>query len=141
MVPKSCPEIDMEFVYFLGGLLGRFGSPSTLKNKQNEWSVCTDHSFGLFSFSMFFISFCIKNGTVFGGKTEKKSIKNRAQSQDVHQRRLGDPFGDLLAPLETLSDPPGLPQDIDTHATRRQGDGEGPILEASSPQGKGAEAT
>ena len=68
--------------------------------------------------------FASKMAPFFGGKMEKKSIKNRAPPQDVHQRRLGDPFGDLLAPLETLSDPPGLPQDIDTHARRRRGDGD-----------------
>jgi len=65
MVPKSCPEIDVEFVHFLGGLLGRFGSPSTLKNKQKQWSVCTDHSFGLLRFSMVFMIFCIKKDILF----------------------------------------------------------------------------
>ena len=72
---KSYPKIDVEFVHYLGGLLEGFRHSSTLKNKQNRWSVCTDHSFGLFSFSLFFTLFYVKNVTILEGKMVKNQSK------------------------------------------------------------------
>ena len=96
---KSYPKIDVEFVHFLGGLLERFRHPSTLKNKQNQWSVCTDHSFGLFSFSLFFTLFCVKNVILLGGKMVKNLSKIQhglKMSPKDHQRLPWGPFRTLL---------------------------------------------
>ena len=57
---------------------------------------------------------------------------------------LGDPFGPSKAPLGSLSGPRrprGNRDSLGETAGRRRGDGDGPILVACSPQGKGAEAT
>ena len=95
---QSYPKIDVEFVHFLGGRLERFRHPSILKNKPNQWSVCTDHSFDLFSFSLFFSLFCVENVTIVGGKM----VKNRSKIQHGlkmapkgHPRPPWGPFGAL----------------------------------------------
>ena len=96
---KSYPKIDVEFVHFLGGLLEGFRHSSTLKNKQNQWSVCTDHSFGLFSFSLFFTLFCVKNVILLGGKMVKNLSKIQhglKMSPKDHQRLPWGPFRTLL---------------------------------------------
>ena len=127
MVPNSCPEIDVEFVHFLGGLLERFRHPSILKNKPNQWSVCTDHSFGLFSVSMCVCEFLHRTMTPFLKVKWRKIINNRARTRDGPKWSLEAPLG---LPLETFWLPFGVSWDpaTDRPGPRRPQGGPGRFL-------------
>lgn len=131
---KSYPKIDVEFVHFLGGLLERFRHPSTLKNKQNQWSVCTDHSFGLFSFSLFFTLFCVKNVILLGGKMVENlsKIQHGLKMPPKGHQRL--PWG----PFRTLLDSSWIPDTLRQFAEEDEGR---LFWWPPPPQGRGGYAT
>ena len=119
-------KIDQDSAHVLSSLSERFRHPSTLEIQQNQWTVCIDHSFRLFGFSLLSPPFLIKNGFFLATKSMQNSIPNPTRSKDGPQRPPKIPLGTLMGHF-------GLLQELRHSSMGSQSFGEAPILAAPPP--------